>query len=304
MHQDHTPLPHRGGSGFVLRHLFLLVVVLMIAAVVYFESRNMTAAGFVAVLLLLAHVVAVVVILYGGRFFLRAFFRKMHGQSAPQSQSHTHHHHAGELETEGQTISWARFYDLFVGLVFSGGVQKMMRSMVRLAQIQSGENVLDVGCGTGTLAILVKQTAGKNAAIHGLDAAPEMIERARQKAQRAKVAVDFQTGLVEDIRFPDGTFDVVMNSMMMHHLPAGLKEKALVEMYRVLKPGGRLLIMDFEPPKKGLYKAFLTLLLGAMTAIDNTTIPPLVEGAGFTDVKKGPTDTPIASYISAVKPVA
>ncbi|MCA9907139.1 MAG: class I SAM-dependent methyltransferase, partial [Anaerolineae bacterium] len=162
---------------------------------------------------------------------------------------------------------------------------------------------LDVGCGTGTLALLAKQGAGRNAEIHGIDAAPEMIERARQKAERAHSDIDFQPGLAEKIRFEDGTFDLVMNSLMMHHLTPRLREQALAEIYRVLKPGGRLLIVDFEPPKPGLYRSLLTFIVGGMTSIDNTKLLPLVQGAGFQKVDIGSASS-MATYISAVKPLA
>lgn len=303
MHSHNEPSPSPSRSGFIVRHLFLLVVAIVILAVLYVESQNMTTVGFAAVLLVLTHVVAVVVIMIGGRSFLRTFIRKIHGQPNPQPEASSYnHHHANDLETEGHTIGWAWFYDIFGRLVFAGKVKTMMQSTVKLANIQSDEKVLDVGCGTGTLAILAKQTSGHNVKIYGIDASPEMIERAQQKAQQDTVDVDFQIGLVENIQFPDGTFDLVMNSLMMHHLTPDLRQKALVEIYRVLKPGGRLLIVDFEPPKKGLYKTILTLLLGGMTSIDNTTIPPLVKNAGFIDVKIGATDTSIATYISGVKP--
>lgn len=269
-------------SSFITRHLVLLVIAAFVIGIVYIEIRTINAIGTTAILLIFAHIAAVLVIIYG-------FSR---------TKRHSHSH--DELETDGVTIGWAAFYDVFIRLLFSGNVNKLMKSTVQLANLRAGDVVLDVGCGTGTAAILAKQTA--NVEIHGIDASPQMIERARQKAEKAKVTVNFQTGLAEAIQFPNETFDVVMSSLMMHHLPDHLRPKALAEMYRILKPGGRVLIVDFEPPKKGLYKSFLTLFLGEMTSIDNTRIPPLVQDAGFMDVKKGSTATAIGTYISGIKP--
>lgn len=294
-HQQAKPKQNNQESGIVRRHMFLLTVVIVTLIVLYLESRNMTLVGIAAVLFLVAHVVAVFVIMYGGRLLLGKVIRKMHIQPEPHSHGH--------VETEGRTISWAWFYDIFTTVFFAGMVQKMMKSTVKLANIQSDEKVLDVGCGTGTLAVLAKQTT-KDAEINGIDASPEMIARAQQKAKQKQLDVNFQLGLVEDLQFPDDSIDVVMNSLMFHHLPSvDLKKKALQEMLRVLKPGGRVLVVDFEPPKPGLYKSFLTMIIGDMTSIDNTIVPPLLREVGFTQVKMGATDSPIASYIAGVKPI-
>jgi ubiquinone/menaquinone biosynthesis C-methylase UbiE len=79
----------------------------------------------------------------------------------------------------------------------------------------------------------------------GIDPSSEQIARARAKAARGKVPVEFQVGVIEQLAFPDQTFDVVVSTLMMHHLPASLKRQGLVEIARVLKPGGRLVIADF-----------------------------------------------------------
>lgn len=197
-------------------------------------------------------------------------------------------------------ISWI----LFVRLLFAGHIPRLMRSAVRLAGLQPGEAALDVGCGTGTLAIMAARETGRFTTLFGIDPAPEMITRARQKADRAGVEVTFQTGVAEALAFPDGRFDLVMNSLMMHHLPAALQSQALAEMYRVLRPGGRLLIVDFEPPKAGLKKRMLTWLLGEMTAIDNSKLLPRVTAAGFSAIRTGQTDSTLAVYLAAVKPAS
>ncbi len=213
-----------------------------------------------------------------------------------------HHTHETDIETTGTTIRQARFYDVFVGLLTGGRSRRLYGEILTLARLQPGENVLDVGCGTGSLAILAGQTAGAETAIHGIDPAIAMVERARQKAKQAAVEVDFQPGAAEAIPFPDSTMDLVMNSLMIHHLPLDLRLAALREMYRVLKPGGRLLIVDFEPPRAGLYRMVLDHLPGEMMSIDNTLIPPLVREAGFTDVTLNRMRIGLVSSITGVKP--
>jgi len=147
-----------------------------------------------------------------------------------------------DLETEGITIGrWARFYDLIctVGGMGTG----FKRRIVRLAKLTPGERVLDVGCGTGVLTCLAAQEVSEAV---GIDAAPEMIEVARAKAARQGVRVDFRAALIEALPFPDAHFDVAFSTLMIHHLPPAVKRAGLREVLRVLKPGGRLLVADFD----------------------------------------------------------
>src|SRR5204863_5051830 len=124
----------------------------------------------------------------------------------------------------------------------------LRRTTVELAGIQPAERVLEVGCGTGDVAIAASERTGTGGAVYAIDPSPEMIAVARDKAARARRAVDFQVGVIEALAFPDASFDVVLSSLMMHHLPNDLKRRGLAEIARVLKPDGRLLIVDFKRP--------------------------------------------------------
>ncbi len=135
------------------------------------------------------------------------------------------------------------FFDTFL---FRGQVQELRQRTVNLAQLQPGEQVLDVGCGTGTLAMEVARRVGRAGRVAGVDPGTEQIARARAKAARRHVPIEFQIGVIEQLPFPDQTFDVVLSTLMMHHLPASLKRQGLTEIARVLKPGGRLVIADFK----------------------------------------------------------
>jgi len=121
----------------------------------------------------------------------------------------------------------------------------MRERMLDLSRVTSGESVLDVGCGTGTLAIAAKRRVGDAGTVDGVDASVEMIERARKKAKRAHSGAVFQMALAESLPFDTGHFDVVLSTVMLHHLPRAVRAQAIQEMRRVLKPGGRLLIVDF-----------------------------------------------------------
>src|SRR5206468_3453161 len=146
------------------------------------------------------------------------------------------------------------------------------------------------GCGTGSLTLALKVPVGPTGSVQGIDASPEMIRVARRDARKAGVDVGFQEGLAEALPFPEGTFDLVVSQLAMHHLPGDLKRRAFTEMLRVLKPGGRCLIVDFEPPKTGLGRLFARLVLGpVMMQIDVRDYGALMEKAGFRNVETGRT---------------
>jgi len=208
-------------------------------------------------------------------------------------------------ETTGVAIHWASEYDLFTSIFGLGVNRPNSRMVVELAKIKAGDQVLDVGCGTGNLTLTAKSSAGDGGKVYGIDAAPEMIEVARKKAQKSRADVTFEVGLIEKIPFPDSAFDVVINRLMVHHLPDDLKRQGFAETLRVLKPGGYLLIADFNPPTNPVLNHILTALLGpGMMQVDVRNFLPLLAEAGFVDITSGPTDSAILAFVSAKKPAA
>lgn len=157
-------------------------------------------------------------------------------------------------ETKGLILNGGWRYDLHGWLgdifLFRGQLQEMRRRVIALAGVRPGEHVLDVGCGTGTLALDAQRRVGGAGRVVGVDPSPQQIGRAQAKAARRHVGVEFQVGVIERLPFPDQTFDVVFSTLMMHHLPDPLKRQGLAEIARVLKPGGRLVIADFAPKKE------------------------------------------------------
>ncbi len=151
-------------------------------------------------------------------------------------------------KTKGHTIhSWAKYYDLLVGIISLGRERQFRKAALELVQIEPGMIILDVGCGTGSLTIAAKQEQGLEGKVVGIDPSSNMINLAQGKAEKAGVEIDFQVGVIEKINFPDNHFDLVLSSLMMHHLPDELKNIALQEVYRVLKPNGTLLIVELDP---------------------------------------------------------
>jgi len=204
------------------------------------------------------------------------------------------HNHAHALQsqpasTTGNLIRWARYYDPFVSLFTGGRRAQLRRITVDLAGIPAGATVLEVGCGTGDVALAATARSGEHGLVYGIDPAPEMIAVARAKAARQGRKVDFQIGVIEALAFADASVDVVLSSLMMHHLPDDLKQRGLAEIARVLKPGGRLLIVDFKRLGTGVGH-LLTMLVGhhaLSTGVDD--LAPMLRAGGFTEIETGET---------------
>jgi demethylmenaquinone methyltransferase/2-methoxy-6-polyprenyl-1,4-benzoquinol methylase/phosphoethanolamine N-methyltransferase len=165
-----------------------------------------------------------------------------------------------------------------------GRAGAIRRETVDLAGIEDGEAILDVGCGTGALTFAARDRA-PSSVIRGIDASPEMIDVARRKSNRKKARIDFQVAAIEALPFPDGEFDIVLSSFMLHHLPADVKRAGLHEVRRVLKPGGRLAVVDFAG---GAHGGFVGHLLSAARHghhHEGAGLGEILREAGFSEVQ-------------------
>jgi ubiquinone/menaquinone biosynthesis C-methylase UbiE len=206
--------------------------------------------------------------------------------------------------TEGKTIRWARLYDVGTTLLSFGQLATLHRRIVELAGMRPGEGILDVGCGPGRLALVAATAAGPRSQVYGIDPAPEMVELARRRAAKAGVPARFEVGVIEALPFPDEHFNVVLSSLMLHHLPDELKRRGLVEIHRVLKPAGRLLAVDFgATPRDGI--GHLLCVLRLRTGWDHAArLCEMVRDAGFEAVEMGSTGHRALAFVRGRKPLA
>lgn len=152
-------------------------------------------------------------------------------------------------KTRGKVISRsARIVDCAENLIFLGRLEQVWQRLIDKAELRRGERVVDVGCGTGKVPIIAAQAVLPGGEVFGIDASAEMISISLKRARQANVKVEFRQCVMEDLPFPDRHFDVVLSCQALHHVPQDAKFKALSEMQRALKPGGRLLLLDHGKP--------------------------------------------------------
>jgi ubiquinone/menaquinone biosynthesis C-methylase UbiE len=176
-------------------------------------------------------------------------------------------------------------YDSYMRKITLGRERVLREMTVNLAQVKSGDCVLEVGCGTGTLTLAAKQQAGLSGKVFGIDIIPGMIELSQRKAAQANEDVTFQLGSIDDIPFSEDQFDVVMCSFMIFHMSEMVRQKGIAEIYRVLKPLGRLLVLDLALPTQPLPRTIAKTLLGGMLQHDLHELLPLMQASGFTDIE-------------------
>ncbi len=178
----------------------------------------------------------------------------------PQQTATTEARPTQAPETAGHTIRWwAPAYDAVSWLVSFGQEPAIRRRTIKVAKLQPGERVLDVGSGTGTLGIAAWRRVRPDGEVTGIDASPEMVAVANRKAKKNRSGAGFQVAPIEALPFEDASFDAVLSSFMLHHLPEDLKAAGFAEVRRVLKPGGRFVAVDLAGDNRGLISRLASL---------------------------------------------
>jgi ubiquinone/menaquinone biosynthesis C-methylase UbiE len=195
------------------------------------------------------------------------------------------HSHSAMPQTSGLVFHWAFAYDLLLRILWRGSERIYREKVVQLAGLGAGESVLDVGCGTGTLAIAAKRRVGPTGNVIGIDASTEMTARARAKAAKAAIDIDFRTAVAEALPFSNASFDAVLSTTVLHCLPDEARRLCIREMIRVLKPGGRLLVVDFGGPAQARHS--LMAHLRHHRDFDLRDIIPELRETGLVDLQTG-----------------
>lgn len=216
---------------------------------------------------------------------------------------------SSESFVPGAGFHWLTpLYDPLVALTCRDGTVK--GRLVEATGLGAGQRVLDLGCGTGNLALRLK-AACPGADVVAFDADQRMLDRAAAKARRRGIHVQFDRGFAQSLPYPEGTFDRVVSSLFFHHLAPAAKSAALREVYRVLAPGGELHIADWGRPAGPLMRV-LFLGIRILDGFSNTAahaagqLPELITSAGFAGTRvrhRFGTMFGTLEVLSAAKPV-
>ena len=158
---------------------------------------------------------------------------------------------SGYYREEFNKMAW--IYDPAVSLIGAifGGEKRLRRKILGLADIKNGDRVLDIGCGTGTSALIIAGDVGDKGEVVGIDLSDKMLDIAKRKLEKYRFRnVTFLKANAEEIPYPDSYFDKVTAFVALHEMNHEGRINTLREIYRMLKPGGNALIADYDLPEK------------------------------------------------------
>jgi ubiquinone/menaquinone biosynthesis C-methylase UbiE len=202
----------------------------------------------------------------------------------------------GDPSREDATLDRVRLNEVITRIAFGGRRRGVYTRITELSGARPGDRVLDVGCGGGYLARLLSAAVAPGGQVTGLDTSAPAIGYARK---RAAANCSFAVGQAQDLPWPDRSFDVVTSTLAAHHIPAVVRQDAFGEMYRVLRPGGALLVADFRPSgrRHSLHSRVMSRRHGSAVPLED-----LAAAAGFRIEARG--DLPPLGYVRAIRPGA
>lgn len=193
-----------------------------------------------------------------------------------------------------------RNYDLLWRILSMGRAEQTHLATLELADFRPEDDLLDIGCGTGSLILVAEQRLGATGALVGLDVEPGMIEQAKAKAAKLASNATFAFGGITSVPYPDGSFDVVTSSLMLHHVPDEEHAAGFIELHRVLRPGGRIVVADINLAQR----SSVSRVHGVRNPTEDTfrrDVPEHLEAAGFQVVRTGRHRFKALSYVIGEK---
>lgn len=185
-------------------------------------------------------------------------------------------------------IDFPRVYDLLVLLLTRGRDRAYREDLLNLASVAPGDRVLDIGCGTGTQAIATWRRTQPGGSVVGVDISRNMLAVACGKARRAGFDIAFQHADAAQLPFEDDRFDVVTITTVLHMVPESRHRLSLREASRVLRRGGRLLLIDYAGDPG--HRSHWTAKHGAHGRFDLHSLRDPLSEEGFVEIDGGPLD--------------
>jgi ubiquinone/menaquinone biosynthesis C-methylase UbiE len=206
---------------------------------------------------------------------------------------------AGGGAEANRGIGFPRLYDLLLLVLTRGRDRAYREDLLDLAGVAPGHCVLDIGCGTGTQAIAAWRRSQPGGSVIGVDISERMLAAARRKARHASLDIGFYHADGAQLPFEDDRFDVVTITTVMHMVPQGRRRRCLREASRVLRRGGRLLLIDYagDPADRSHW----TAKHGLHRLFDLHSLRDPLSEEGFEEIEGGPLDWLSLHFLRATK---